>query len=104
MVGIIDYVSLRDAIVATAEDDGAEFASFLDMAIDLAEEVLFKELELPDIEIKAGGFLTPANITQAKPTGYRYCNYFKIVDAQGKNLFLKKRRDDFIQDYWPNPT
>src|ERR1035437_601941 len=103
-MAIVDYTSLRQAIVATSEDDGAEFAAFLDKAIDLAEETLFRELELPDIEIKAPGVFVPGTVAQAKPTGYRYCNYFKFKDAQGKNVFLKKRRDDFLQDYWPDPT
>ena len=103
-MAIVDYTSLIQALSATAEDDSNEFMSFIPIAIDLAEETLFRELELPDIEIKAPGVFVPGTVAQAKPTGYRYCNYFKFKDAQGKNVFLKKRRDDFLQDYWPDPT
>ena|ERR1035437_1394734 len=100
---ITNYASLMQAIIDNFEDDGSEFALYLESAIDLAEERLFKELDLPDMEIKVGGTLIPSQVTLVKPTGYRYANYLKIIVA-GENLFLKKRRDDFLQDYWPNPT
>jgi hypothetical protein len=102
---ITDYASLVQAVIDTAEDDGQEFANYIPTALDLAEEFLFRELDLPDLEIKtAPAVFIPGNVKLAKPTGYRYANYFKFVDTLGNYTFLKKRRDDFLQDYWPNPT
>lgn len=105
---IIDYPTLVQAIIDTAEDDGLEFVAYIPTAVDQAEEFMFKDLDLPDLEIKVPGVLIPGNTTVAKPAGYRYANYFKIMVpdpiliGQTNNLFLKKRRDDYLQDYWPN--
>jgi len=103
MATITSYNTLVQAIKDAAEDDGTEFDAYIPTAIDLAEELLFRELELPDLETKYTGNLTQDNNTLAKPTGYKFGNYFKIV-VSGSNVILKKRRDDYIQDYWPDPT
>jgi hypothetical protein len=103
MSSITSYTTLVEALQAAAEDDGAEFEAFLPTAIDLAEELLFKELELPDLEDKVTGTLTQDSNTLLKPTGYKFGNYLKIV-VDGENVLLQKRRDDYIQDYWPDPT
>ena len=100
---ITDYATLLQAVVDTVEDDGAEFAAYLPTALDMVEEFLFRDLELPDLETKLPGNLTAGSSTLAKPAGYKFANYLKIV-VNGANVFLKKRRDDFIQDFWPDPT
>lgn len=101
MATITTYATLVQAIIDTAEDDSTEFAAFIPTAIDLAEERLFKELELEDLEAKATGALTINSVTLAKPTGYRYANYFKINNA-GLDVLLEKKREDYLVDYWPN--
>lgn len=102
MATITNYATLTQAIIDEAEDDGVEFAAFIPVAIDNAEEILFKELDLPDLEIPATGSLTINSNTLNKPNGYKLGNYLKITTSTGSKL-LKKRRDDYIQDYWPNP-
>jgi len=101
---IVDYPSLLAAVQATAEDTGTEFAAYLPIACDLAEEFLFRDLELPDLETKTPpSTLSSGSNVVPKPAGYKFANYFKII-VNGVNIFLKKRRDDYIQDYWPDPT
>ena len=101
---IVDYPSLLVAVQETAEDTGSEFAAYLPIAVDLVEEFLFRDLDLPDLEAKTSyATLTSGSNVLAKPAGYKFANYFKIV-VNGQNIFLKKRRDDFLQDYWPDPT
>ena len=105
---INNYTTLVQAIIDTAEDDGSEFLSYIDTAIDLAEELLFKEIDLPDLETKVTGTMIPGVVTINKPTGYRFANYIKIMVPEVinplniNNVFLKRRRDDYVQDYWPN--
>lgn len=103
MAVITDYNSLIAAVQAVAEDDGVEFAAYVPTAIDLAEEKLFKELDLPELETPFSGTLTTNSNTVTKPTGYKLGNYFRITVA-GKNSLLRKRREDYIVDYWPDPT
>lgn len=103
MAAITNYTTLVQAIIDESEDNGEEFAAFIPTAVDTAEEILFKELDLPDLEIQATGSLTVNVNTLSKPTGYKLGNYLKITTALGSKL-LKKRREDYIQDYWPLST
>ena len=103
MASITTYATLVQALKDIAEDDGTEFDSYIPNAIDLAEERLIKELELPDCEEKTTGALTINQTYIDKPAGYKNMQYFKI-SASGSDVILKKRSEDFIIDYWPNST
>jgi len=103
MASITTYSTLVQAVIDTAEDDSTEFSNYLPTAIDLAEERLFKELDLYDLETKANGALTINSVTLTKPTGFKYANYFKI-SVSGSDRILEKKREDYLIDYWPNTT
>lgn len=98
---ITNYNTLLQAIRDEAEDDGQEFSTFLPTAVDLAEERLFRELDLGDLEVKASGTLSGATLT--KPSRYGFTQYIYII-VDGVRSLLKKRRESYIQDYWPNPV
>ena len=101
MTAITTYATLVENIQAIAEDDGVEFLMYIPTAVDLAEERLFKELDLMDLETKVTGTLSAATLN--KPAGYRFGNHFAITVA-GKKKLLKKRLEDYIIDYWPDPA
>jgi hypothetical protein len=103
MADIQSYTDLVNTIQAIAEDNGDEFVAYIPYAVSLAEQRLNRELDLPDLEIPVTGTLTAAINTLPKPTGYRYANYFHII-VNGKVQVLKKRREDYLNDYWPDPT
>lgn len=100
---INNYTTLVSAIQNVAEDDGAEFASYIPTAINLAEEKLFRELELPELEQEVQGVLVPNNQLLAKPEGYEFSDHLRIV-VDNNNTVLKKKQDSFLIDYWPNST
>ena len=103
MASITSYSTLLQAIVDVAEDDSVEFSAYIPTGMDLAEERLFKELELPEVPTKVTGSLTQDNRMLTKPASYKYPHYFRIT-VSGAGRLLEKRTDDFIQDYWPTPT
>jgi len=103
MSQITNYTTLVNAVVATAEDDGVEFALFIPTAVSLAEDLLMKELDLPELEQKASGTLTSGSNSLAKPSGYRYGNYLRVV-INNEIRQLKKKREDYIMDFWPNAS
>lgn len=103
MASITTYATLVQALKDVAEDDGTEFDAYIPTAIDLAEERLIRELELPDCEEKATGALTINQTYIEKPTGYRNMQYFKL-SVSGSDVLLKKRTEDYLIDYWPNST
>lgn len=103
MADIQSYADLLSTIQSVSEDDGTEFTAYIPYAISLAEQRLNRELDLPDLEIPVTGTLTPTVNTLPKPSGYRFANYFHIL-VDGKVTVLKKRREDYINDYWPDQT
>lgn len=103
MAKIIDYATLVSAIQEVSENDGAEFLAYIPTAIALAEELMFKELDLEDLEIKVSGSLIQGSSFLAKPAGYEYANFLTVTVNSNKQ-FLKKRQEDFIIDYWPNSS
>ncbi len=100
---ISDYNSLVAAVQNVAEDDGVEFAAYIPVAIDLAEERLFKELDLPNSEWKDIGTLTMGSPYLPKPPNYKVGSFLKIT-VSGSDILLKKRTEDFIIEYWPNTS
>jgi hypothetical protein len=101
MAQITNYTTLVNAIVAVTEDDGVEFALYIPTAISLAEDMLIKELDLPELEQKTTGSLTGGIRTLPKPTGYRFANYVRITVNNVMKQLVKKR-EDWLIDYWPN--
>ncbi len=103
MADLSTYALLVQAIQDVAENDGTEFVAYIPTGISLAEQRLNRDLDLPDLEIPQTGTLTATINTLPKPTGYRFANYFHIV-VNGRIKVLKKRREDYINDYWPDQT
>lgn len=101
MVAITNYTTLVSAVQEVSENDGAEFLAYIPTAIALAEDMLFKDLDLEELEIKTTGLLSAGSPLLNKPTGYEFANYINITVTSLKR-FLKKRQEDFIIDYWPN--
>ncbi len=103
MTQIVSYDTLVQAIQEVIEDDGSEFLAFIPKAIDLAEERLVRELELPDLELNLSGATTAGVPTITKPTGYKFPIHLFITVGSSRK-FLKKRSEDYLIDYWPNFT
>lgn len=103
MTAIVSYSTLIENVKQVLEDDGLEFVSYLPTAVDLAEERLFKELDLPELEEKVTGSLTNGVSLLNKPSGYEIAEYFRVIEsATNTNKGLRKKKEDFINDYWPD--
>jgi hypothetical protein len=101
MASITTYDTLVQALKDAAEDDGTEFANYIPVAVDLAEERLFRELDLPEIELKASGTLTTNVTLLAKPSSYEFGSYLAVGSGSSRTI-LKKKLESFILDYWPD--
>lgn len=99
---LTSYDNLLQTLKDTAEDDGTEFANFAPTAIALAEDLLNKELDLPDLSTEtATGTITDGSFTINKPTGYKHTEQLNITVGTFQRS-LVKRLKTFIDDYWPN--
>ena len=103
MADIASYADLIAAVQAVAEDDGTEFTAYIPTAVSLAEERLMRELELPDLEQKVTGTVSALSNSIPKPSNYRFANYIHLL-VSGRKTQLKKRREDYLNDYWPDAT
>lgn len=103
MAAITDYDTLVQAVVDVTEDDGTEFANYVPTAIDLAEERLFRECDLPQLEEDSTGFLVADAVLQTKPAGYEFGDSFIVYDGT-ENIALRKKKTSFLKDYWPDET
>lgn len=104
MVAITNYATLIQALKNEAENDGIEFSEFLPTAVDLAEEKLFRELELPELEEDIQNTITGGTNFIIKPLNYRITDALQIKDSNNKFVTLKKKLASFIRDYWPDET
>jgi hypothetical protein len=90
------------AVKDKAEDDGVEFAAYIPTALDIAEERLFRELELPDLKQEATGTMTSSVATLTKPTGMKLAHSLLITrPISNERKLLKFRSHDYLLDYWP---
>jgi hypothetical protein len=103
MTLITDYNTLIAAVQEVSENDGAEFLAYIPTAIALSEDLLYKELDLEDLDVKVTGTLTAANPMISKPSAFKAAKYMKIT-VNSNDILLKKRQEDFIIDYWPNSS
>lgn len=103
MATITNYSTLVQAVIEVTEDDSTELANYIPTAIALAEDLMFKDLDLPDLEIKANSSLVTGTDTITKPTGYEFANYIYITVGTSKK-FLKKRQENYLMGYWPDSS
>ena len=102
MAIITDYTTLTQAIKDKAEDDGGEFSSYIPVAIQNAEDRLFRDLDLPELQENVTGTLSEGDYLLSKPSGYRFAEHFIVVRDTERRV-LKKKKESFIQDFWPQP-
>lgn len=104
MARISDYSSLKDAVIQTAEDDGAEFATYLDTAIDLAQIRLSREIDTLGLMLTFTVSINTGDPYAAKPDGYRFGHDMFFTTSAGEIKVLKKKTHSYVIDYWPVPT
>lgn len=103
MADITTYDGLIDAVQEINEDDNAEFEAYIPTAIKIAQERLMRECDFPDLEYEEVGALTVNSNTVSKPDDLKYIHWFR-VNTGSSNVLLKRKQQDYIIDYWPNPA
>lgn len=103
MAAITNYSTLVQALKDESENDGIEFSEFIPTAINLAEEKLFRELELPELEEDVSSNLVSGTNTLTKPLDYKFGDALR-VKVGTTSVILKKKLSSYITDYWPDST
>lgn len=103
MSQITNYSQLITAIQEIVEDDSAEFLSYIPTAIGLAEDRLFRILDINFTKLNTSLSLSAAVTDLAKPADWRVTRNFYIVVSNARTR-LTKVSEDYLRDYWPIST
>lgn len=99
------YDALINAVKNVSEDDSQEFADYIPVAIGIAEMRLTKEIDTLGLK---QNFDIPCVIgtrTISKPDGFRLTHDLFLFDSEtGIESRLKRVVDDYLRDFWPNPS
>ncbi len=102
---ITNYATLVQRVVDAAEDDSAEFSAFIPTAIQFAEERMFKELDLPDLETTLTTTCIAGALSVPLTNSADVLEYIQVRDTNsGKTQVLTKKNIDYLEDYWPNQS
>lgn len=102
---ITTYNTLVSAIQEAAEDVGTELLEFLPVAIDNAENRLARELDTLDLVYTSTITVTASTDTFTKPAGHKVTYHVEYKDpTTGRSKVLRKKTDDYIAEYWQQPT
>jgi len=104
MASVTTYDTLVQNLKDVTEDDGAEFAAYLPTVVSLAETRLIRELDFPELETTQNGSLIALDYALPKVSEVEYVTFFYVTLTDGKRKLLKRRTDDYLIDYWPDPT
>lgn len=102
MTSPTSYTLLVEAIQDMAEDDSTEFNDFIPKAVNMAEDRLFREL---NINYSTDGTVSTVigSPSITKPTDLRETEGMFIV-VSGNKTPLIKRSSEFLMDYWPSDS
>jgi len=104
MPTITDYNSLVTNLQEITEDDGQEFLNYIPTAIQLAEERIIKENDFPELESDTTRTITTVSPDPQLPDSWAYINFVYITRPDGSRKILGRKKDDYLVDYWPNPS
>jgi len=101
----MNYAELLQDIQDQFEDDGTEFVSEIPKLITRAENRIFKDVpNLPPFRTTATGNMVTGTATISRPSDSRVVRQLSYTNGSSEEVFLERRIDSFIKDYWPNAS
>ena len=98
-----DFTNLKAIVKEQIEDDSTEFDTYLNKAINLVEDRLFRDLDLFLLREFQDLTTTIGTPTLNMPSGFEFSDNIVFFTS---NIMrdVRKKTLDFIKDYWPNKT
>ena len=97
----MNYASLRQSLIDITENDSTEYASYIDTAVDMAEQFLMRSLDTFGFVSIVTTSLAGGNAFYTKPTNCLLVKSFRYKDQNGKYRNLIQKNDEWIAEYWP---
>jgi len=98
----VNYTTILSDSQSQFEDDSAEFLAAIPRLVTAAENRIFKDVpNLPPFRTTDTGSMVTGTSTLTKPTGCRMVRQVSYTNGSSAEVFLERRIDSFIKDYWP---
>ena len=102
---ITSWPTLVTAIQSAGEDQGADFLSFLPVAIDNAENTLAREIDTLNLIYTSTITASVSTPLISKPSGHKFTKKLVYVDPNSnRTVLLRKKSTSYLTEYWPQET
>ena len=98
------FTTLTQDIKDWMENDGTEFSNETATFISLAEQRIARDIDPYAFHEVANSSFNVGDRFVSKPVDAKIIFHFLLIDGDSKRIFLEKRTDEFIYDYWPIST
>ena len=98
------FSSLTQDIKDWMENDGTEFSNETSGFISLAEQRIARDVDPYAFHESANSSFNVGDRFVSKPVDAKIIFHFLLIDSDSKRVFLEKRTDEYIYDYWPNSS
>ena len=98
------FSTLTQDIKDWMENDGTEFSNETDTFISLAEQRIARDIDPYAFHEVANSSFNVGDRFVSKPVDAKIIFHFLLIDGDSKRVFLEKRTDEFIYDYWPTSS
>lgn len=103
-MAVSNYATLISAVTEAAEDESAEFASFLPTIVGFAETRIKREIDTNGLTRTATVTVSASTETFDKPSDYKFPYSLTFTTSDGRVKSVVKENETYLQQYWPNET
>lgn len=102
--GIVDKQTLVASVKEYLETDETTFNSYINQFIKLAEEDIYRKIQLKDTRRNATSSLTSSNPYIPLPSDFLSPYSFAVISDAGVYSYLQQKDVAFMREAFPNPT
>ena len=96
------FSSLTQDIKDWMENDGSEFSNETSGFISLAEQRISRDVDPYAFHEAVNSTFNVGDRFVSKPADAKVIFHFLLINSDSQRVFLEKRTDEFIYDYWKN--
>lgn len=99
----MNYTELAQAIQDTTQNTETSFVNDIPMFVRHAEEVIFRNVRIPELRKSVVGTLSSGDQYLQRPADFLAPFSIAVVDGEGDYTFLLDKDTNFMREAYPNP-
>lgn len=100
----MDKQTLVAAVKQYLENEETTFVAQIDQFIKLAEEDIYRQVQIKDLRKNFTSAFTPSDPNLSLPSDYLSPYSFAVIDGVGAYSYLLQKDVPFIREAYPDPT